>query len=101
MNRDKQYTSIIEQASIEHNPSVIAIYAFEVAKLFNSFYTEHSVMNAESDEKKKTTFENKPIDFECNCFRYAFTWNKSARKNVTQSSVGNQESVLYLYTLKR
>ncbi len=49
----EQYTSIIEQASIEHNPSVIAIYTFEVAKLFNSFYTEHSVMNAESEEKKK------------------------------------------------
>jgi arginyl-tRNA synthetase len=49
----EQYTSIIEQAATEHNPSVIAIYAFEVAKTFNSFYTEHSVMNAESEEKKQ------------------------------------------------
>lgn len=44
--------SVIQQASEEHNPSLIAIYAFETARLFNSFYTEHSVMNAESDEKK-------------------------------------------------
>ncbi len=48
----EQYTSIIEQAAFEHNPSVISIYAFEVAKLFNSFYSEHSVMNAETGEKK-------------------------------------------------
>jgi len=49
----EQYLTIVEQAAMEHNPSVIAIYAFELAKAFNTFYTEHSVMNAESDEKKQ------------------------------------------------
>ena len=49
----EQYSTIVEQAAIEHNPSVLAIYAFELAKMFNAFYTEHSVMNAESDEKKQ------------------------------------------------
>jgi arginyl-tRNA synthetase len=49
----EQYSTIVEQAASEHNPSVLAIYAFELAKTFNTFYTEHSVMNAESDEKKK------------------------------------------------
>jgi len=49
----EQYTSIIEQAAIEYNPSVLAIYAFNLAKDFNTFYTEHSVMNAESAEKKQ------------------------------------------------
>lgn len=49
----EQYSIVAEQAAAEHNPSVLAIYAFEVAKTFNSFYTEHSVMNAESDEKKQ------------------------------------------------
>jgi arginyl-tRNA synthetase len=49
----EQYAIIIEQAAQEHNPSVLAIYTFEVAKMFNSFYTEHSVMNAESEEKKQ------------------------------------------------
>jgi arginyl-tRNA synthetase len=49
----EQYPTIIGQACMEHNPSVIAIYAFNLAKSFNTFYTEHSVMNAESEEKKQ------------------------------------------------
>ena len=49
----EQYPGIIEQAVVEHNPSVIAIYVFTLAKSFNTFYTEHSVMNAESEEKKQ------------------------------------------------
>ena len=56
----EQYPVIIFQAMTEHNPSVLAIYAFNLAKLFNAFYTEHSVMSAETPEKKqlplKTTF---------------------------------------------
>jgi arginyl-tRNA synthetase len=49
----EQYPTIIEQACNEHNPSVIAIYVYNLAKSFNTFYTEHSVMNAESAEKKQ------------------------------------------------
>jgi arginyl-tRNA synthetase len=49
----EQYSTIVEQAALEHNPSVLAIYSFELAKAFNTFYTEHSVMNAESVEKKQ------------------------------------------------
>jgi arginyl-tRNA synthetase len=49
----EQYPLIINQACEEHNPSVIAIYAFNLAKLFNTFYTEHSVLSAESEEKKE------------------------------------------------
>jgi len=49
----EQYSTIVDQAAEEHNPSVLAIYAFEVAKTFNSFYTELSVMNAENEEKKQ------------------------------------------------
>jgi arginyl-tRNA synthetase len=49
----EQYPVIVEQACTEHNPSVIAIYVFNLAKSFNTFYTEHSVMNAESEEKKQ------------------------------------------------
>jgi arginyl-tRNA synthetase len=49
----EQYTMVMDQALAEHNPSVLAIYAFNLAKLFNSFYAEHSVMNAESDKKKQ------------------------------------------------
>ncbi|HKZ65675.1 MAG TPA: arginine--tRNA ligase [Chitinophagaceae bacterium] len=49
----EQYPTIIEQALQEHNPSLLTIYAFTVAKTFNTFYTELSVMNAESEEKKQ------------------------------------------------
>lgn len=49
----EKYPSIIEQAGTEMNPSVIAGYVFSVAKLFNSFYTEHSVLNAETPTKKE------------------------------------------------
>lgn len=48
----EQYPMVVQQAATEYNPSVIAIYAFTVAKTFNTFYTEHSVMNAETEEKK-------------------------------------------------
>ena len=49
----EQYPTVIEQAVAEHNPSLIAIYVFNLSKSFNTFYTEHSVMNAESEEKKQ------------------------------------------------
>jgi arginyl-tRNA synthetase len=48
----EQYPIIIKQAAMEYNPSQLAIYAFTVAKTYNAFYTEHSVMNAENEEKK-------------------------------------------------
>ena len=48
----EKYSIVIEQAAEELNPSVIANYAFHLAKTFNSFYAEHSVANAESEEKK-------------------------------------------------
>ena len=48
----EQYPVFIEQAVTEHNPSVIAIYVFNLAKAFNTFYTEHSVLNAETEDKK-------------------------------------------------
>ncbi|MDQ6756890.1 MAG: arginine--tRNA ligase [Bacteroidota bacterium] len=49
----EQYSSIIAEAAAELNPSVIANYVFHLAKTFNSFYTEHSIANAESIEKKQ------------------------------------------------
>jgi len=49
----EQYSLIIEQAATELNPSVIANYIFHLAKTFNSFYTEHSIASAESEEKKQ------------------------------------------------
>jgi len=49
----EKYGNIISDAGNEMNPSIIANYVFNLAKLYNSFYTEHSVANAESSEKKK------------------------------------------------
>lgn len=49
----EQYPTIIDQAAAEYNPSLLAIYAFNLAKSFNTFYTEHSVMNAETEGKKQ------------------------------------------------
>ena len=48
----EKYENIISQAAEELNPSVIANYVFHLAKTFNSFYAEHSVANAENNEKK-------------------------------------------------
>lgn len=49
----EQYPQIIETAGEGMDPSVVANYAYQLAKTFNSFYTEHSIMNAESGEKKE------------------------------------------------
>jgi arginyl-tRNA synthetase len=48
----EQYPQIIQDAGKELNPSVIANYIFQLAKTFNSFYSEHSISNAENNEKK-------------------------------------------------
>ena len=49
----RSYPSIIVQAAKELNPSAIANYVFTVAKVFNSFYAEHSIANAENGSKKQ------------------------------------------------
>jgi arginyl-tRNA synthetase len=49
----EQYPNIIDQACNEMNPSAIAIYVYNIAKTFSSFYTEHSIANAETEEKKQ------------------------------------------------
>jgi arginyl-tRNA synthetase len=49
----ENYPTVIEQSGNEHDPSHLANYIYNIAKTFNSFYTEHSVMNAESPDKKQ------------------------------------------------
>ena len=48
----EQFPTIINEAATEHDPSKLAIYIFNLAKTYNTFYTEHSVTNAETEEKK-------------------------------------------------
>ncbi len=47
------FPAIINEAADNLDPSKIAIYAFNLAKLFNTFYTEHSIANADSETKKQ------------------------------------------------
>lgn len=49
----EQFPTIIQEAGNEHDPSQIAIFVFNLAKAFNSFYTEHSVTHAETEDKKE------------------------------------------------
>ena len=49
----EQFPTAIDQACAEHNPSVIALYVFNLARIFNSFYAEHSIANAENENKKQ------------------------------------------------
>lgn len=49
----EKYPAIIEQASLEMNPSVVANYVFRLAQIFNSFITELRVLTAETPEKKE------------------------------------------------
>jgi arginyl-tRNA synthetase len=48
----ENYPQAVKQACVEQDPSQIANYLYTLAKSFNSFYTQHSVLNAESEEKK-------------------------------------------------
>jgi arginyl-tRNA synthetase len=48
----EQFPAAIESAAAELNPSAIANYVFLLAKTFNSLYTEHSIANAETAEKR-------------------------------------------------
>lgn len=47
-----EYPSAVRKAGEEYSPSVIAQYAFELAKTFNQFYADASIMN-ETDSQKQ------------------------------------------------
>lgn len=49
----EKYGNAIRECASAKNPSVVANYVFQLAKLFNSFYAEHSVIRAENEEKQQ------------------------------------------------
>lgn len=49
----ESFETVISESAAEMNPSIVANYGFALAKLFNGFYTEHSVLQAESEDKKQ------------------------------------------------
>jgi arginyl-tRNA synthetase len=51
------FPAIINEAAENLDPSKVAIYAFNLAKLFNTFYTELSIANAESEIKKQVRIQ--------------------------------------------
>jgi arginyl-tRNA synthetase len=48
-----QFPEMIEQAANGHNPAVIANYVYEIAKAFNKFYHEHSILQAENEATRQ------------------------------------------------
>lgn len=48
-----EYGAAVEQAVVDYSPAGIANYVYELAKLFNQFYHDYSVLN-EPDATKKT-----------------------------------------------
>lgn len=48
----EQFPTTLMDAGIEQDPSKVAIFIYNVAKIFSSFYNEHSIANAETLEKK-------------------------------------------------
>ncbi len=47
------YPERVRMAAEEYNPAVVANYAFELAKEYNRFYTEHSIFSEENESKVK------------------------------------------------
>lgn len=48
-----EYPERVREAAEELNPSAVANYAFELAKEYNRFYTEHSIFNEANPAKMK------------------------------------------------
>jgi arginyl-tRNA synthetase len=42
-----EFPSIVKEAAREHNPAVVANYMYDLAKEFNQFYHDHSILNAD------------------------------------------------------
>ena len=47
------YPEVIREASDSHNPSLVANFLYELAKEFNQFYHDHSILSAEKEELVK------------------------------------------------
>lgn len=48
----KDYDTVIKNAASDYSPALLANYTYELAKTFNGFYTQHSVMNEENENIK-------------------------------------------------
>ncbi|MBS1729219.1 MAG: arginine--tRNA ligase [Bacteroidetes bacterium] len=48
----EHFPAILQESADTMDPSKLAIYIFNLARTYNSFYAEHSIANAENNEKK-------------------------------------------------
>jgi arginyl-tRNA synthetase len=48
-----QFPDIIKQAAAGHNPATVANYVYDVAKAYNKFYHEHSILQADDELVKQ------------------------------------------------
>ncbi len=48
-----EYAEAVAQAGIDYSPSGIANYCYELAKSFNQFYHDYSILNADSEEERR------------------------------------------------
>jgi len=48
-----RFPVIIEEAAKGHSPAVVANYVYEIAKSFNKFYHERSILQAEDQLTKR------------------------------------------------
>ena len=47
------FQEVVDEAGTDLNPAVIANYCYELAKEFNQFYHDYSIMNADHDGSKR------------------------------------------------
>jgi arginyl-tRNA synthetase len=48
-----QFPTVIQQAANGHNPGIVANYVYEVSKVYNKFYHEKSILQAEDEQTKQ------------------------------------------------
>lgn len=48
----EQFPTILLQSAQEYNPSIVCIYVFNLAKDFNHFLVNHSILKAENEDQK-------------------------------------------------
>ena len=48
-----EFKAVVEQAGKDYSPSGIANYTYELTKLFNQFYHDYSILNAENEAAKQ------------------------------------------------
>jgi arginyl-tRNA synthetase len=47
------FPNTIQKSAINHNPSLLTQYLFDLAKTYNNFYQQHSVLNADNEDTKQ------------------------------------------------